>query len=272
MNFEKKLTVLDAKGYKNATFEIVEVNSLDGTPSADMAMQLFFANEQGLKMRFIRIHLNEASIKTEAGALYYYHGKIKSKSNIGGVSGYLTKSIKGSLTNESTIKPEYEGTGVIYLEPSTSHYLIVELDNSSLIIDKALFYCCSSEISVEPWAQKNISAALLGGEGLFQICLRGTGVAVLEMPVPLDEIQTVELEPGDECKVDGSFAIMRDASVDFAVTKSDKSLLASAKNGEGLLNTFSTKVGGRVWLAPTAPFYKRMMYGMSSSNNSSNNS
>ena len=65
---------------------------------------------------------------------------------------------------------------------------------------------------------------------------------------------------------------MRDATVDFAVTRSDKSLIGSAVNGEGLLNSFTTQVGGKVWLAPTAPLYKKMQFGIPISNTGSNSS
>ena len=72
-----------------------------------------------------------------------------------------------------------------------------------------------------------------------------------ELDVPESEIVSYELTNGEELKVDGNFAIARTSGVSFSVTKSDKSLLGSAINGEGFLNTF--KGEGTVWLAPTAP-------------------
>lgn len=59
----------------------------------------------------------------------------------------------------------------------------------------------------------------------------------------------VWIENGEELKVDGNFAIARTSGVNFSVTKSDKSLIGSALNGEGFLNTFTGN--GTVWLAPT---------------------
>ena len=272
MTFDQNIKVLEAKAFNNATFEILELDEMRGAKDAGMAMQLYFAKQQGLKIRQVRVHLNNTAIKTEAGALYYHYGNIQSRVNAGGVGGFIGKSIKGALTSESAMKPEYGGTGTIYLEPSFSHYLIVSLENESIVVDKSLFYCCNSEIQVEPFMQKNISSALMGGEGLFQIRLTGTGVCVLEIPVPVCEIQEFQLFPGQSLKVDGNFAIMRDATVDFAVTRSDKSLIGSAVNGEGLLNTFTTQVGGKVWLAPTAPLYKKMQFGLPISNTGSNSS
>ena len=271
MTFDQNIKVLEGKSFNNVTFEILELESLQGATSASMAMQLFFAKQQGLKMRQVRVQLNNSAIKTEAGALYYHMGNIQSRVNAGGVTGFIGKSIKGALTSESAMKPEYGGVGTIYLEPSFSHYLIVSLENESIVVDKSLFYCCNSEIAVEPFMQKNVSSALMGGEGLFQIRLSGTGVCVLEIPVPVCEIQEVQLFPGQSLKVDGNFAIMRDASVDFAVTRSDKSLIGSAVNGEGLLNSFTTNIGGKVWLAPTSPLYNKMRSGIPITNKGSNN-
>ena len=87
--------------------------------------------------------------------IQYYKGNIKSKSNIGGVGGLLKKAVSGTITNESAIKPSYSGTGEILLEPSYKHYLIMELNNESIIVDKGMFYCCSEDINVKGIMQKN---------------------------------------------------------------------------------------------------------------------
>ena len=76
--------------------------------------------------------------------------------------------------------------------------------------------------------QKNISSTLLGGEGLFQIELTGSGVVILECSVPKSEIVECEISKSEELKVDGNFAIARTKGVNFSVTKSDKSLFGSA--------------------------------------------
>ena len=258
-NLNKNIIKTNELSYNGATFEILEYNELSGASSTESAMHIFFLNQAGLKLKQVKITLNNSSIKTEAGALYYYKGNIQSQSNIGGVGGLFKKAISGALTNESTIKPTYSGTGEIILEPSYKYYMALELSNDSIIVDKGML--CS---------QKNISSTVLGGEGLFQLELYGCGVVILECEVPQSEIVEYKLTNGEELKVDGNFAIARTSGVSFSVTKSDKSLIGSALNGEGLLNTF--KGEGTVWLAPTQPIYRKMMYGgMPTSNNSMNN-
>ena len=226
-------------------------------------MGLFFASQAGVHMTQVRIKLDNSAVKTEAG------GNIQSKSNIGGVGGLFKKAVSGSITNESAIKPTYSGSGEILLEPSYKHYIIMELNDESIIVDKGMFYCCSEDITVKGVMQKNISSTLLGGEGLFQIELTGSGVVILECSVPKSEIVECEISKSEELKVDGNFAIARTKGVNFSVTKSDKSLFGSAINGEGFLNTFSGE--GKVWIAPTQAMYEKMRYGLPTNNNSMNN-
>lgn len=265
----KKYKIIDEVSYNGATFEILEFEQLNGATNVNTAVNLFYAREVGMKLRQVRINLENSKIKTEAGALYFYKGKIESETKMGGVTGVFKKAISGGLTNESAMKPVYKGTGEVWLEPSFSHYIVLELQGDSIIVDKGMFYCCSEEIEVLPQMQKNISSTVLGGEGMFQIKLSGHGVVILESSIPTDEIITYNLEKGEVLKVDGNIAIARSESVDFSVTKSDKSLIGSALNGEGLLNTF--KGEGTVWLAPTAPIYEQIKFGKPILNKSSNN-
>ena len=252
----KNFNVLLLKEYKNTKIEILESQNLKGVTNPQMAMDMFFANQSGLKSRLIKITLNNSKIKTEAGALYFYKGKIKSDSSIGGTKGFLKKMVSGALTSESLVKPTYEGIGEVYLEPSFNHFYIMNLENEEIIVDKGLFYCCTDGIDVTPFNPTNISSAVLGGEGIFQIRLKGTGLVVLEVGVPQDEILEMKINKGEELKVDGNFAIIRTSGVDFSVTTSDKSLLNSALNKEGFLNTFRGE--GSVWLAPTLKIYEQL--------------
>ena len=121
-----------------------------------------------------------------------------------------------------------------------------------IVVDKGMFYCAQSGVKVSPFMQRNLSSALAGGEGLFQISLCGTGLAVLECPVPSCKIDVIELH-NDTLRVDGNFAVLRSASLDFTVERSAKTLLGSAVSGEGLVNVY--RGTGSVWLAPTIKVY-----------------
>lgn len=265
----KNVTVIESRNCDGVQIEILNYDKLEGPRNAGMALDLYFANQVGLKMKQVKLTLNNSTVKTEAGALYYHKGNIETKSNMGGVGGLFKKAVAGSITNESTIKPTYTGTGEIFLEPSFNYYMLMELNNESIIVDKGLFYCCTDGIDVKASMQKNLSSSLLGGEGLFQIELRGSGIVVLECGVPQTEIVECHLTKGEELKVDGNFVLARTSGIEFSVTKSDKSLLGSAMGGEGFLNTF--KGEGTVWIAPTQPAYSKLRYGLGFGNSSMNN-
>lgn len=245
--------VIDRLEINGARVEVVERQDLKGCISTSMAFELFYAKQQGMKIRYVKITTNGVPVMTESGALYYYRGSFNTSLN----KNLLGSAIKGAVTKETLIKPVYNGRGIINLEPSFKYYLLIEMDNSSIIIDKSLYYASIGNINLSAVIQRNVSSALLGQEGLFQLQVSGTGILVLEMRVPESEIECVQLRPGEELKVDGNFVILRDDTVDFTVTKSNKGLLSSAASGEGLLNTY--KGTGRIWVAPTLPIYRKIV-------------
>ena len=122
-------------------------------------------------------------------------------------------------------------------------------DWNGLVLDDGLFLACESKIKQKVVARTNISSAMLGKEGLFNLCLEGEGVAVLESPVPRDELIEINLE-NDEVRIDGNFAIAWSKSLDFRVEKSSKSLVGSAVSGEGFVNVY--RGTGKILMAPIA--------------------
>ena len=81
------------------------------------------------------------------------------------------------------------------------------------------------------------------------MCLQGQGIAVLESPVPRDELIEIILE-NDEIRIDGNFAIAWSNSLEFRVEKSSKSLVGSAVSGEGFVNVY--RGTGKILMAPVA--------------------
>ena len=110
----------------------------------------------------------------------------------------------------------------------------------------------SGDVKIEPVMQDNISSALLGGEGVFQMKMTGPGLVVCESLVPMDEIDIIELN-NDILRVDGNFAILRTSGIKFTVERSAKTLTGSAMSGEGLVNVY--RGTGHIWLAPTLKVY-----------------
>jgi uncharacterized protein (AIM24 family) len=241
---------------QNTKIEVLEYQNLGGNDNFPVAEKLFFAQKSNIKLRQVRITLNNSSLTAESGALQFMKGNIALKSFGGnGAKGFFKGIASSVLANESMIKPQYQGTGIIYLEPSFKHYMIVELNNEEIIADKGLFYCCESSVSVSVQAMKNISSAIAGGEGLFQTKVSGSGFCVFEIPIPEEELVEFELQ-NEMVQVDGNFTLFRLGNIDFTVEKSTKSIFGSVASGEGLLQTF--RGTGKVIIAPTLPVYEKL--------------
>jgi uncharacterized protein (AIM24 family) len=97
--------------------------------------------------------------------------------------------------------------------------------------------------------RSNLSSAVMGGEGLFNLGVQGKGTLCLESVCPKEELIEIELQD-DVLKVDGNMAIAWSGSLEFTVERSGKSLVGSAASGEGLVNVY--RGTGKILLAPVA--------------------
>jgi uncharacterized protein (AIM24 family) len=247
------INIIEAHETDDAKVEIVEYKQLVGSSDARAAERLFFVQQAGMTLKTVRITLNDSKVRIEPGALYYMEGDLEMKASTGG--GILKGLTRKALSGESFFVSEIHGTGVIYLEPTFGHFMLVPVDNDEYIVDKTLFYAGTAGLDISAAAQKNVSSAAFGGEGLFQTKIKGNGTAIIYSPVPRSEIQAFELKDS-RLAVDGNFALMRSGDVTFKAEKSAKSWVATSVSGEGLLQTFSGT--GKVWIAPTQGVYEKL--------------
>jgi len=134
------------------------------------------------------------------------------------------------------------------LEPTYKHIILEEVSEwGGIVLDDGLFLACESNVQQKVVVRTNLSSAMMGNEGLFNLCLKGKGIAILESPVPRNELIELVLE-NDEVRIDGSYAIAWSDTLDFRVEKSSKSLIGSAVSGEGLVNVY--RGTGRILMAP----------------------
>lgn len=237
----------------NIKVEIIENTKLSGAKSGKAAEHLFYLDKAGVKLKNVKITLKKGAVKLESGALYFMKGHIDVANKA--AKGFFKNLGSSLLSGEKMFKPEYSGKGEIWLEPSFGHYMLIEIEDDEIIVDKGMFYACESKMEVTAVAQKNITSAMFGGEGFFQTRIKGTGIVVLSIPVPQDEIMVYQLE-NEELKVDGNFAVLRRGNINFSVKMITKGLVGTLTSGEGLLQTFSGT--GEVWLAPTQSVYDQI--------------
>lgn len=247
--------VIDSSENKSCHIDILEYQNLNGLTNSSMAQSLFYMKEQNIKAKQIVIYLENDVIKTEPGALSYMQGDIQMVSGVN-AGNLIGKMFSSKMTGENIAQPEYKGTGMIVLEPSFKHFVVIDLQaNEDIIVDKGMMYACQGSVTSKPMMQKSISSAIAGGEGLFQIYIKGPGLVVLELPVPMEEVDIIQMN-NDTLKVDGNFALLRSATMNFTVERSAKSLLGSSVSGEGLVNVY--RGTGQVWLAPTIKIYENL--------------
>ena len=255
VNKKRALQVIAREETEDAIVEVIQYSILRGSDDVRTAETLVYTAQAGMRMKMVRITLKDSKVRVEPGALYFMKGDLEMKASTG---GGLMKGLARKLTSgESLFVNEIEGTGVIYLEPTFGHFFLhrIEEDSPGVICDKSMFYAGTTHLDISSSMQKNISSMMFGGEGLFQTSIKGSGIAVLFSPVPLQEVQKIQLND-EKLSVDGNFALMRSAGLEFKAEKSSKSWLATSVSGEGLLQTFSGT--GTVWVAPTQGMYDKL--------------
>jgi len=254
LKFTNKLNML-CEMECESKFQILEYENLDGATDVETAFGLNIIRQSGIKLKQIRIILDDSSVKLEPNSLSYMKGNIEIKNKSGGLLGFGKKIISSKLTGETAFKPTYSGTWEVFLEPSFGHFALIELEDDEIIVSDNMFYACEEGIDVNATIQKNVSSVLLGNEGLCQTRIEGNGIVALKVPVPENEIFKCILI-NDTLKVDGNFAILRTGNIEFSVEKSSKSIVGTVLSGEGMVNVY--RGTGEVWLIPTKKVYKEL--------------
>lgn len=255
-NFQNNddVRVLDSQG----PFSVIEYKK-DLSVNPSTAMLSYYCNEMNVRKRQLVCELKNADITLQAGAMQWSVGNVNATTGIKGVGDLFGKAIRGKMTGESAIKPEYTGNGTLVLEPTYRHILLMNTAdwNGAVVLDDGLFLACDSVLQQKAVMRSNISSAALGGEGLFNLCLTGNGVFAIESRCPKEELIEITLD-NDVLKVDGNLAIAWSNSLDFSVERSGKTLVGSAASGEGLVNVY--RGTGKVLLAPVEKYPQPMIH------------
>ena len=238
------MKVIDSLG----AFSVIEYQrDLSVTPQT--AMVAYYCNEMNVRKRQVICDVAKSNVTVQAGAMQWTVGNVNATTGIKGVGDFFGKAMRGSVTGESAIKPEYTGNGTLVLEPTYKYILLLDVAdwNGSIVLDDGLFLACESTLKHKAVMRSNFSSAVAGGEGLFNLGIQGSGALCLESPCPREELIEITLD-NDVLKVDGNMAIAWSGSLDFTVERSGKTLIGSAASGEGLVNVY--RGTGKVLLAP----------------------
>jgi len=238
------IKIIDQKG----PFQVLEYQRDLSVMPGD-AMLAYYCNEMNVRKRQVACDLSKANVTLQAGAMQWTVGNVNATTGVKGVGDLFGKALRGSVTGESAIKPEYTGDGLLVLEPTYKHILLIDTAEwgGNVVLDDGLFLACDSRLKHKTVMRSNLSSAALGNEGLFNLGIQGNGILCLESRCPKEELIEITLN-NDVLKVDGNNAIAWSGSLNFTVERSGKSLVGSAASGEGLVNVY--RGTGKVLLAP----------------------
>ena len=235
---------------KKEGMRVIEyVTDMSVTPGS--AVTSYFAHKMNVRKRQVLVELNNNEYTLSAGSMQWTLGNVEISSDVKGVGDFFGKAIKGAVTKEAAVKPKYKGTGILMLEPTYRHIILEDMSEwpTGIVLDDGMFLVCESSVEQQVVMRSNISSAVFGKEGLFNLKLVGNGIVALESYVPRDELIEITLE-NDVLRVDGNFAVAWSGSLEFSVEKSTKTLLGSGMTGEGLVNVY--RGSGKVLLAPVS--------------------
>ena len=235
--------VLDTLG----AFSVIEYQK-DISVLPQDAINAYYCSQMNIRKRQVVCDVKKSNVTVRAGSMQWFVGDVTATTGIKGVGDLLSKAVRGSVTKESAIKPEYTGDGTLVLEPTYKHILLLDVSDwgGTIVLDDGLFLACESSLRHKTIMRSNLSSAVAGNEGLFNLGIQGKGILCLESPCPKEELIEVSLQD-DVLKIDGNFAIAWSGSLDFTVERSGKSLIGSAASGEGLVNVY--RGTGKVLLA-----------------------
>ena len=227
----------------DSLFQVLQYNNIAGYPSYKRFKQVkdIYANNDSLRQ--IKVILKNSTIKIQNEILSYMKGDIEIKDKKI-KSSSITRRLLG--VGEESGKISLSGTGEVYFKPSFKYFSLIELNDEEIVVNEDIFYICEDSIKI------NIEdGEKLLDKDKLQIKLRGSGIVILLMQVPEDEIVRCKLF-NDKLIVDGEFAVLRSGSIDVSVESininhSDISETEYLYVYEGI---------GEVWILPTLSCYE----------------
>ncbi|MHB1307221.1 MAG: AIM24 family protein [Limisphaerales bacterium] len=201
-------------------------------------------------VRLVKCLLQNETIRTESGALYYMRGRIAMESKAPSVTG-LFRAIAGG---ETIFRPTYTGTGELYLEPSLGGFHVMNCGGRTWILENGAYWASEMGVAVDLHREKTLTA-FKSGEGFFdfQTKISGEGQVVLNAQGAVEVIELVN----DRLTVDGNYVLARSNSIEYSATRVTKSLFSSFTSGEGFVRIYEGS--GTLLLAPI-PYWRHRLF------------
>lgn len=200
----------------------------------------------GTTMQTLEITLDKGeTIFTESGGMAWMRGEVDMHTGTrGGLLSGLGRALAGESLFLTTYTARQAGARLAFGPEAPGKVMPFKLASGSRIIcQKDAFMCAEDSVSLEMEFRRRLTTGLFGGEGFILQRLTGPGLAFLEIP---GEVHEVQLAAGEVLKVDPGYLAAFEPSVSY-----DIEMVRGVRNiffgGEGLFLA-AMKGPGRVWL------------------------
>ena len=177
-------------------------------------------------MHWVKVTLNDETVRVQRGAMSYMEGKIRMDLPLPTPREMLVSF----FSVESMLRPRYRGTGELYLESSLGGFHALQVnDGETWIIEDGAYWASEGGIRLSFHREKVITS-LWAGEGFlwFQTKVTGPGLVVLLAQGAVEEIAL----DNEELVVDGKYVLARTSGISLKIRRPGRGLLGFFLSGE----------------------------------------
>ena len=132
----------------------------DASVSPMNAIDEYFMSKMNVRRRQVVIDINkDHSAVIQAGSMQWMGGNVKATSGVKGIGDLFGKALKGAVTKESAVKPEYVGEGCLVLEPTYKYIILQDVSKWGAVgmtIEDGMFLACDARVKRNVIARKNV--------------------------------------------------------------------------------------------------------------------
>jgi uncharacterized protein (AIM24 family) len=161
------------------------------------------------QMRQVRIDIRGETVRARRGALSNMTGNIRLTPRLPR-PGEIFRSF---FTSEARVRPHYEGTGTILLQPSIGGYHLLDVSpGERWILEPGVYWSSEGGVDLGLYRER-FWPSLWAGDGFFafKTTLEGAGRVAINAPGP---VETVEVRDG-ELRVQGRLVLGRTEGLRF---------------------------------------------------------
>jgi uncharacterized protein (AIM24 family) len=209
-----------------------------------------FAVREVEGMRQVMIDLRDETVRARRGALSNMRGAITLTPKL----PRLRDVFRSIFTDEARIRPYYDGTGSILLQPSLGGYHVLDLGGfEEWILEPGVYWASEGSVELGLFRER-LFPSLWAGDGLFpfKTTLRGQGKVAINAPGP---VETVEVTEG-ELRVQGRLVLGRTDGLRFSSQRSAR-FPRNFISGQKRLRVYS---GTGKALVCWTPYWNQHMY------------